>query len=95
MFKEFLKKDNSHKIYNRIKRFNKDFKNLNIKTKEIKEMIISFESNKYEKIYDSNNIFIKTKPIKYNILYEYIKHIWRKIISHTRKILFNIRNWFY
>lgn len=88
LFKQFLIKNNSHSIYNKIKRFNKDFKNLDIKTREIKEMIINFDSYKYEKIYDENNIFIKTKPIKYNKgLYEHIKYIWKKII-------YNIKKWF-
>ena len=87
MFEHFLIKNNSYQINNRIKRFNKSYKDLNIHTREIKEMIIKFDSYKYEKIYDKNNVFIKTKPIKYNIFYTYIKDTWRRLI-------YNIKKWF-
>lgn len=88
MFKKFLEKNYSHILNNNIKYFNKDYNNLNIKTIEFKEIKIHFESFKYVKIYDKNNIFVKTKPIKYNIIYI-------SLFTKLKMWISFIKKWFY
>lgn len=88
MFKKFLKKDFSHILNNKIKYFSKDYKKLNIKTRKIKEMKIHFESYKYVKIYDKNNIFVRTKPIKYNIVYVYFSRKFKMFIYSAKNIFY-------